>query len=114
MSDPSYGDSDIFLISNDAVVLELDNNRDQTGNFFIKAGDDSVIFQVTEGGTVYVKGSSVHGSDRNRKECIIDLDYSDVLKSISALPIYEWQYKGNRQETHWSDGTRFSQGFWFR
>ena len=95
MSDPAYGGSDIFLISNDALIIKIDNNQDanEGGNFIIQDGAGTELFKVTESGTVSVQNSILQRSDRNSKELITDLNYSDILQAVMAMPIYEWQYK---------------------
>ena len=89
MRDPDYPGSDIYLISHDAVFIDLDNDDNETVDFYIRAGDDEDLFRVNESGTVYVKNSSVHGSDRNRKENITNLNYSKILQAVTDMPIYE-------------------------
>ena len=98
MSDPSKGGSDIFLVANDKVVVELDNDSSQTGEFWILDDTNGVIFRVIEDGTVKVNGSTVHSSDRRAKHNIDPIDYTDVLKKISQLPVYKWQYRGQERD----------------
>jgi len=47
-----------------------------------------------EAGDLEIKGTLDQGSDFNRKENIIAVSTSEVLKKIMHLPISEWQYKG--------------------
>jgi hypothetical protein len=94
ISDPDVVGSDIFLKANDAVVVQIDKNNNSQGNFFVWDGSGTNLFQVTHDGDVLVKGATVHGSDRNRKEEITGISYSNVLQAIKDMPIYEWQYKG--------------------
>lgn len=94
MSDPSFAGSDIFLKANDAVVVQIDNNNNTEGNFLVWDGNNTNLFLVTHDGDVLVKGATVHGSDRNQKEEITGISYSNVLQAIRDMPIYEWQYKG--------------------
>jgi len=94
MSDPSRDGSDLFMVANDAVVARIDNNKNGQGNFFVWDGEGTNLFQVNIDGDVLVKGSTVHGSDRNRKEQITDISYPKILQSIKEMPIYAWQYKG--------------------
>jgi hypothetical protein len=52
-SDPSYSGSDIFLTSNDAVVVELDADGDgEDADFVIEDKDSNTIFNVDESGQV--------------------------------------------------------------
>ena len=91
-SNPSDSGGDLFLESNDAVIVRIDNNNNGSGNFFVYDDDGTNLFQVTQAGNVLVKGSSVHTSDKNQKEDITDLNYSTVLQAVLEMPIYEWQY----------------------
>ena len=94
MSDPSYSGSDIFLVGNDAVVARIDNNNNGTGNFLVYGENSEELFRVNHSGDVLVKGSTVHGSDRNRKERIVAISNKQILQDILEMPIYEWQYIG--------------------
>ena len=51
ISDPSYSGSDIFLTSNDAVVIELDaDNSNEDADFSIEDKDSNTIFNLDESG----------------------------------------------------------------
>lgn len=93
MINPALLNGDIFLVSNDAVVIELDNNGGETGNFEIWDQDDDTIFEVRENGNVYLNGALLHSSDVKRKEKIITVDEKILLEKLLHLEIYEWQYK---------------------
>ncbi len=97
MSDPDFSGSDIWLVSNDKVVIELDNDTSQTGDFRILDDTNGIIFRVFETGAVQVKGTTVHGSDRHRKQNITAVNYADVLARICDMPIYKWQYRGQER-----------------
>ena len=60
-SDPIYAGSDIFLRSNDAVVVQLDFDNNETGQFEIKAGNGNNVFEIDETGFTIV-GNSTSGS----------------------------------------------------
>ncbi len=98
MSDPRFSGSDIWLVSNDKVIIELDNDTSQTGDFRILDDTNGIIFRVYETGTVQVKGTTVHGSDRHRKQNITAVNYADVLARISDMPVYRWQYRGQERD----------------
>jgi hypothetical protein len=55
-SDPWYSGSDIYLRSNDAVVIELDNDDNGNGNFLIQDSDGEQVFSVSEAGNVNIEG----------------------------------------------------------
>ena len=53
--------ADLFLISNDAVVIELDNDNNESGNLSMYNGDNEVVFDVDESGHTKV-GSAGNGN----------------------------------------------------
>jgi hypothetical protein len=118
MSDPDFPGSDIFLRSNDAVIIELDDNFGDEGNFEVWNANDQVVlraledgqFEIWDGGItnerillmqpdgdLFIDGNLSQGSDRNRKENITDVSYSNILDAINRMPIYEWQYIGQNR-----------------
>ncbi|MCK4458560.1 MAG: hypothetical protein KAU52_02415 [Methanosarcinales archaeon] len=57
-SDPAYSSSDIYLITNDGLRIDLDNNGDgEDADFEIYDKDDDRIFDVDESGHVYADGA---------------------------------------------------------
>lgn len=56
-SDPAYASSDLFLLSNDAVQIDLDNNNDETGSFWILNGANTTVFAVNENGDMTAIGT---------------------------------------------------------
>lgn len=100
-SDPDYAGSDLILISNDAVFINLDNDDNENGEFIINNGAGTGVFAVTEAGNVFVNGSLVHSSDKRLKRDIETLPYGlkDILKLEPKL--YNWK---NREEEHKSLG----------
>lgn len=57
-SDPLYPGSDIFLRTNDAVVIELDHDGNgEDADFMIQDKDGNLIFNVDESGAVTADGS---------------------------------------------------------
>ena len=62
-SDPRYSSSDLFGISNDAVLFVIDSDEDSdTGEFEIKNGAGTLLWSVEEGGTVTSGGPSLHAA----------------------------------------------------
>jgi hypothetical protein len=87
--------SDIWLHSNDGVVVKLDSDSSgEDSDFEIHDATGSKIFNVDEDGTVEVNGVVVHSSDRNRKEGIVPINTEAVLDKVLQLPIHRWSYKG--------------------
>ena len=59
ISDPAFAGSDIFLISNDAVVVQLDSDGNgEDADFEIRDKDNNTIFNVDESGNVGVGTTS--------------------------------------------------------
>ncbi len=63
VSPPNYPDSDFYITSNDAVVVELnaDGAGDADNDFEIRNADDNVIFRVDEGGRTTVEVLEITG-----------------------------------------------------
>lgn len=97
MSDPAYSGSDLWLLGNDAVIIDLDDDDNESGNFVVRNGSDVEIFDLSESGNLSIIGDLTQGSDLNRKERITTIDYGKILSSIVELPIYEWQYIGEKR-----------------
>jgi hypothetical protein len=57
MTDPAYASSDLFLISNDAVQIDLDNDNDENGNFYILNGANTTVFSINESGDMTAIGT---------------------------------------------------------
>ena len=109
-------DGDLYLISNDATVVQLDADDNSAGRFLIKNDGDIDVFEMRENGNMLVRsetgtirleveedgdvlvgGAMVLTSDRNQKEEIIDIEQDELLQSLKDLPIYEWQYRGKER-----------------
>jgi hypothetical protein len=59
-SDPKYPSSDIFLITNDGLVIVLDKNGDgEDADFEIRDKDNKLIFNVDESGDVSYGGPNI-------------------------------------------------------
>jgi len=126
-SDPSFSSSDIFLKSNDAVVIRLDDDANEEGNFQIKNGDNTNIFDINEYGEtnitgtynlfgstfivpifellpfgdLTIAGSLTQNSDRRLKKDIEDLQYG-LTEILQLQPkAYNWK---NRENTNKSLG----------
>ncbi|MCB0686693.1 MAG: tail fiber domain-containing protein [Saprospiraceae bacterium] len=97
-SNPDDVGGDLFLESNDAVVVKIDKNNNGNGNFLIPNPEGGLgLFQVTRDGDVYVNGTLRHSSDRNRKEKIEDVACGQILEALVNTPVYKWQYKGHEE-----------------
>jgi hypothetical protein len=59
-SDPAYASSDIVLITNDTIRIDLDNDADgEDADFEIYDGDNTRIFNVDESGAVTFGGTGI-------------------------------------------------------
>ncbi|MFQ5854547.1 MAG: hypothetical protein ACE5LU_02730 [Anaerolineae bacterium] len=57
-SDPTYSSSDIYLIVNDGVRIDLDEDGDgEDADFEIRDKDNNLIFNVDESGDTWARGS---------------------------------------------------------
>ncbi|MBN1316988.1 MAG: hypothetical protein JXA42_16020 [Anaerolineales bacterium] len=60
VSDPDYSSSDMHLITNDGVRIDLDNDADgEDADFEIRDKDDTIIFNVDESGAVTYGGAGI-------------------------------------------------------
>lgn len=55
-TDPLQSSSDMWLISNDAIVFQLDKDDDEAGTLEIKNSTQTTVFQVDENGTTRISG----------------------------------------------------------
>jgi hypothetical protein len=61
-SDPTYSSSDIFLVSNDGVRVDLDADGDgEDADFEVRDKDDNLIFNVDDSGTTRVNVLQIAG-----------------------------------------------------
>ena len=61
-SDPAYSSSDIVLVSNDDIRIDLDNDGDgEDADFEIRDKDNNLIFNVDESGDVDIAGNLTAG-----------------------------------------------------
>lgn len=100
-SDPDYAGSDIFLRSYDAVVMQLDFDDNETGEFDVNNGAGTNIFKLRETGNLTISGSLTQNSDRRLKKDIETLPYglNEVLQL--APKSYNWK---DRVQDHKSLG----------
>ena len=98
-SDPAYAGSDIFLRSNDAIVMQLDSDENESGDFEIVNGAGTRVFNVSESGNVTVNGSTVHSSDRRLKKDIESLPYGldEVLQLQPSA--YNWKSRETKHKS---------------
>lgn len=101
-SDPKYTGSDIFLRTYDALVVQLDFDDNENGQFEIKAGDGTEVFEVRETGDATLAGSLTQNSDRRLKKDITTLSYG--LSEVLALAPKSYHWKKDKEHTNKSLG----------
>jgi hypothetical protein len=81
LSDPDYPSSDIHLITNDGLRIDLDQDFDEEdADFEIRAGDDTLIFNVDESGTITFGGSGIAAFPRPA----YDSGWATLSQGVSA------------------------------
>jgi hypothetical protein len=95
-SNPDYAGSDILLRSYDAVIVQLDYDNNELGDFGIVNGAGTTVFNVSEAGNVTINGSQVHASDRRLKKEIEAIPFG--LKEILQLEPKAYNWKAKDQE----------------
>lgn len=81
-SDPNYAGSDIYLRSNDALVVDLDNDDNGSGSFIVRNGDDDDVFTINESGNVNIDGRLRIGNVNIERVLYDSLDFLRVNSSI--------------------------------
>jgi hypothetical protein len=80
-SEPS---SDLFLISNDAFIIELDDDNNETGNFEIWDGEDQVLLKMLDGGQFEIWDGQPTSNRNLLLEANGDLSINGVM-TVGAL-----------------------------
>jgi trimeric autotransporter adhesin len=66
---------------------------------YAEDGTRTGLATVDQAGNLQIAGTLSESSDRNRKENIVSIDESDILRRLSEMPVSEWSYRED-------DGTR--------
>jgi hypothetical protein len=75
-SDPDYSSSDIVLITNDAIRIDLDDDGDgEDADFEIYDRDNNRVFDVDDSGEVYADGAFHEGG----------ADFAEMLPAVDGL-----------------------------
>jgi len=79
-SDPAYDSSDIYLHSNDAIVLDLDNDNNEDGDLEVRNGSNETLLKVSENGCVNMgvnagPATTISIGDRYRENAVIAWAY---------------------------------------
>jgi len=99
-SDPNYRSSDLYLTSNDEVIVELDADGDEDGYFQVRNGTGQTVFQLAENGNATLLGTLTENSDAAAKTVHAPVSGSAVLESLVELPISLWSYLDDPDVTH--------------
>ena len=88
-------DGDLILVSNHVIHLHLDDDDNSSGETMkVFNGGNEEILVLNENGNLSISGIFAMVSDRKRKEKITPVDPVGILTKIAALPIAEWQFRG--------------------
>jgi len=60
----------------------------------------TLLMRLDSGGNLYTTGAVNPPSDRNAKENFKTVSFREVLEKVAALPIAEWNYKGDAGTRH--------------
>lgn len=76
LSDPRYGSSDIYLISNDAILLDLDSDDNENGDLEVRNSSKTTILKASENGNVHLginagDGTTINVGDRYRDNATV-------------------------------------------
>jgi len=96
-ADLSKKTTDIHMIANDQIIIELDNDDDEDSYLQVLNGANSKILTLDESGNLDISGALSPMSDINQKHDIIETDYKEILNKLSDLKIYNWKYNGDNR-----------------
>ena len=76
LSDPAYTSSDIYLISNDAILLDLDSDNNEDGDLEVRNSSQTTILKASENGNVHLginagEAMTITVGDRYRDNAIV-------------------------------------------
>ena len=76
LSDPAYTSSDIYLISNDAILLDLDSDDNEDGDLEVRNSSKTTILKASENGNVHLgidagEAMTITVGDRYRDNAIV-------------------------------------------
>lgn len=76
LSDPAYAGSDIYLISNDAILLDLDSDGDEDGDMEVRNSSKTTVLKASENGNVHLGidaggATAISVGDRYRDNAIV-------------------------------------------
>ncbi len=63
-------------------------------------GGGTVLMRLDKTGNLYTTGAVNPPSDRNAKENFRAVDAGQILEKVAALPVTEWNYKGDASTRH--------------
>jgi len=90
-TDQRYSSSDMWLMSNDAVIIRLDQDNNEAGEFEIRQSTNTTVFRVDENGVVSQNGSTIHASDERLKKDIAEMPYGLAEIMVLKPKVYNWK-----------------------
>ncbi len=95
-SDPDAAGSDLGLMSNDRVWVDLDDDNNSSGSFFqVRAGNDTEVFRVDESGNAKVLGTLTKGGGSFKIDHPLDPENRYLYHSFVESPDMMNIYNGN-------------------
>lgn len=99
-SDPQYSGSDLYLTSNNDVIVELDADANDSSHFLVVSGLGENVLAMAENGNLTIAGSLAENSDAAAKTVHAPVDAVAVLESLSELPLSFWSYLDDPEVRH--------------
>ena len=100
ISDPLFTGSDIYLITNDAIIFQLDNDNNEPGDFVVKDSAGTNVLGLSESGNLTIAGTLTENSDIHAKTDIASADTSEILELLMGVPISTWRYQDSPDALH--------------
>ncbi len=98
-SNPTLPGSDVYLRSNDAVVIELDYDNNNNGRFIIKDSDNNDVFEVNESGNVNLDGR-LRIEDINIEKTVIN-SFDFLMVDAGLLPGEDAEHLLGSESNRW-------------
>ena len=99
-SDPGFTSSDIFLMSNDAVVIRLDQDNNEGGNFIVESSDGTNVLNLDENGNLTIDGTLTENSNVHAKTDISGADTQQILEALMSVEVSTWRYLDSPAALH--------------
>lgn len=77
------GGSELLMYPNGRVVMGLGGAK---------------RFDLRANGNLFITGTLMQSSDKNRKTAFADIDENDILERVGKMPVQTWQFKSDKPE----------------